>query len=308
MTSSRNSLIKSSLAKTLRDNREKSVEKVFEQYKRGFLTPYDVWKNYLAETNDRLYLNNVLRENGIQIRCYTYSQWISMLMDCGDWVAGRPIEDNGAPWLFTLLEQENNRNEAASEREKVLCFEILAALGFCIEEYCICPPGIYKYKLHQRTYNDGSRCTILGKLIDDGGLQKEEHPEGKEYSVFDSYGCEGVIVIRSREKDKYSGREYFSTEGYVRGYTTNKLRPMNVYFDPVVVNNPDSVSVSYFFLHSYSDDEKLSVDCDSRWSVFQRWAERKNARIREYYKSDFRNFQKRFLSDEQLLWIDSELR
>ena len=291
------SLIKSELAKKLYADRVDSIKRIFRQYKRGFLTSNDVWNLYMSESCNLLFLGKTLTENGINIRCHTYSRWISMLMDYGDWLTGKKMENGGAAWLFKWPDPSEGCYEAAPEEQKELCFEILTALGFCIAEYSVCIPGIYKYQLHQRIYNDGSRCAIYGKLIDDGGLQVKDSPEGKTYSVFDSFGCEGVVTILSRERDKYSQQEYFAAEGFVRGYTSDIPRPIKVYLDPGAANKQNRMSVSYYFLHSKPYSEDLSPSCDSRWHVFEEWAKEKNLRIRAHYKRDFDDFKIQLLPD-----------
>ena len=94
------SRIKSKLAKKLYTDRVNNIKTIFQQYKRGFLTSSNVWDLYMSESCNLIFLREVLTENGINIRCHTYSRWISMLMDYGDWLAGKQMERNGEAWLF----------------------------------------------------------------------------------------------------------------------------------------------------------------------------------------------------------------
>ncbi len=262
-----------------------TMNRLYKKLSQGFTIEEEVRRELSIIFHD--HFDSFLQNKGVQ-PCINFSNWELFINDRRAWEGGSAEFSTSAnPWLiYTHLFPEKEENlpygYEATNKDKISFFKLLDAFFIPDEYYLPYPSGIIVPDDHHNYHHSGNAHYIGPDIwISDDDLLSGNAKD--TYTLVDHYGLKAVISDVKHIVEE-NGRQYYSGEGTVEGYTSDRRRKIQVW-----VRN-GKIHTLFFDL---SDDDWDVYNHFPLWADALKHKERKNQIYQQYMDSLFEKGLKR---------------
>ena len=210
------------------EKERKNLYHIARTYRRGLLSNEDMIGLYGNEIRDGFF--RYLDSNGLRLHPHIEKNWHRFLEDHDLYKKHmEPNSQHEEPWLRFRDENDHAKFYEAATADKVSFFTLMEEFHLPAEyfkpisEHCIVPNLEYLPTIPKKGFD----VAIVYKLADAGGLDFENDPVGKSFTLVDEHGLKAELEIRWKIYVKRHDTEY-SAFGTIEGYTTARKRRIEI--------------------------------------------------------------------------------